>query len=1501
MRKASFGKKMVSLTLAGSLSLSLLGTANGAAGGAGPVADIGGHWAEQEIRQWIAQGLIGGYEDGNFRPDKAVTRAEFVALVNRAFGFARTGGAAFGDLEAGDWSYADFQKAAAAGYIAGYGDGTVHPNAPVTRQEIAVIAQRLLGLTPSAASAQAFADAASIPPWSKGAVGAVEDAGIMRGYEDHAFRPANHATRAEAVVILSHALKVKAAPIAFDKAGTYGPETGTQTIKGDVVIAAPGVTLRNTVIEGSLTFAPGIGEGDAALRQVTVKGTTLVQGGGAHSIHFEDSVLLTVVVDKAAGLVRIVAEGTTTVASAVMQSGATLEESDLTGEGFTDVQLSRLLPKGTTVTLLGSFDDVDVSGIQVRIDIPSGSVEQITVTDEATGNAIALGSGAKIVDLVLNAAVKVTGGGTIETATMSKEAQQSSSFEKQPNKLLDETGAVIHPPPPPPSGPSQEQIDRAAADRVTALIAALPATADLTLAGDEAGVKAAETAFAALSASQKALVKTADRTKLSDAVARIAELKADKAAADAVVALIDALPDAAAVQLEDEPAVTAAKSAFDALTAAQQALVANADELAAALARIDARKADADAVAALIAALPEPAAATLADRGAVADANAKFAALSAAQQARVANKDKLAQAVAKIDTLIAAASDVVLLIDALPSASAVTLADQATVDAAKSAYDALSASQQALVTNHAKLADALSKIDALIAAANDVVALIDALPSNAAITLDDQASVAAAKSAYDALSSSQQALVTNHAKLTDALAKIDALIAAASDVVALIDALSSASAVTLADQAAVDAAKSAYDALSSSQQVLVTNHAKLADALAKIDALIAAADDVVALIYALPSNAAITLDDQASVAAAKTAFDALSASQQALVTNHAKLTDALAKIDALFAAASDVVALIDALPSASAVTLADQATVDAAKSAYDALSSSQQALVTNHAKLADALAKIDSLLAAANDVVALIDALPSNAAITLDDQASVAAAKTAYDALSASQQALVTNHAKLTDALAKIDALIAEANDVVALIVALPDTAQLKLSDKPAVVAANTAFQALSVSQQALVTNQAKLTDALARIAALEDLQAADAVTALIAALPAVAQLKLSDETAVNAAADAFNSLTATRQALVTNRDALTAAADRIVELKADKAAADAVVAQIAALPAIAQLTRFDEAAVNAANDAYAALTSAQQALVSNYSQLTGAVARIGQLKAEHEADLRAAAAVIALIDALQAPDAITLADKTAVASARAAYDGLTSARQVLVTNEAKLTAAEARIAELWFIGSKAVTSFDFSTAYATQARGESFQIADTNFGDHPVHFTISDGNVTIPVDLTWNIPLNGFTTGQAVGSAVDSFIQQYCNDHHIDLGQRTLAAMGFGDTFFVTTFATGSQASVTLGGGYDALFGSNHFSGTDEDTSKNRTFTVGDGAHTATIQLKRAYASIDAFVSDLNRQLQNATVAVQAIKLDAAHFKLSPTAANGSLAIDGADKAQFFDQFQLS
>ena len=49
--------------------------------------DISGHWAKKEINQFISSGYVNGYEDGTFRPDNSITRAEFVKLVNKYFGF----------------------------------------------------------------------------------------------------------------------------------------------------------------------------------------------------------------------------------------------------------------------------------------------------------------------------------------------------------------------------------------------------------------------------------------------------------------------------------------------------------------------------------------------------------------------------------------------------------------------------------------------------------------------------------------------------------------------------------------------------------------------------------------------------------------------------------------------------------------------------------------------------------------------------------------------------------------------------------------------------------------------------------------------------------------------------------------------------------------------------------------------------------------------------------------------------------------------------------------------------------------------------------------------------------------------------------------------------------------------------------------------------------------------------------------------------------------------
>ena len=82
--------------------LSTAMTVNSVAPVFGASSDILGHWAEVTITKWQNEGRIGGYEDGTFQPDKAVTRAEFVRLLNSAVSTPDGESISFSDVKAGD-------------------------------------------------------------------------------------------------------------------------------------------------------------------------------------------------------------------------------------------------------------------------------------------------------------------------------------------------------------------------------------------------------------------------------------------------------------------------------------------------------------------------------------------------------------------------------------------------------------------------------------------------------------------------------------------------------------------------------------------------------------------------------------------------------------------------------------------------------------------------------------------------------------------------------------------------------------------------------------------------------------------------------------------------------------------------------------------------------------------------------------------------------------------------------------------------------------------------------------------------------------------------------------------------------------------------------------------------------------------------------------------------------------------------------------------------------
>lgn len=174
--------------------------------------DLTAHWAESDIKQAVALGIVSGYPDGTFKPDGAVTRAEFAVMLIHALRpqekQSNSGPLPFTDLDQiGEWALNAVAQAVQAGIISGYEDGSFRPDARINRGEMAKMIANALGLEGESAASTEFADDTAIPDWAKGAAAALSKRGIMVGREGNEFAPGGQATRAEAVKALLNMLR----------------------------------------------------------------------------------------------------------------------------------------------------------------------------------------------------------------------------------------------------------------------------------------------------------------------------------------------------------------------------------------------------------------------------------------------------------------------------------------------------------------------------------------------------------------------------------------------------------------------------------------------------------------------------------------------------------------------------------------------------------------------------------------------------------------------------------------------------------------------------------------------------------------------------------------------------------------------------------------------------------------------------------------------------------------------------------------------------------------------------------------------------------------------------------------------------------------------------------------------------------------------------------------------------------------------------------------------
>lgn len=405
-KKAKKAKKVISMALVCLMVSSNIGLAQG--------KDYENHWAENSIQSWVDKGYVKGYADGSFKPEGDITRAEFISIVNRSFGFTEQAEVNYKDVKPSHWAYGEFKRASAAKYIGGFEDGTLRPNSKITRQEVAAIMSRLLNL-PDAQMSEKFLslkDVSQIPQWSAGPVSAVVDKGYMNLRND-SFKGALPATRAEVISALDKSY-MNAIAIKYDKPGTYT----AGVVNGNVEISAKGVILENTTINGNLIISEGVESGEVTLKNVTIKGDTIVKGGGMNTITLQDSFLRNLIVNKKDGKVRILAKGSTDVSSVDLQSGAKLESSDKTANNFGDLVVSPNLAASAPIILAANFRNVTVQSANNAIQVQRGIIKNLEIAKTAKDALINLAEGVKVDRVEVNAPTKIDGKGKIETAAV---------------------------------------------------------------------------------------------------------------------------------------------------------------------------------------------------------------------------------------------------------------------------------------------------------------------------------------------------------------------------------------------------------------------------------------------------------------------------------------------------------------------------------------------------------------------------------------------------------------------------------------------------------------------------------------------------------------------------------------------------------------------------------------------------------------------------------------------------------------------------------------------------------------------------------------------------------------------------------------------------------------------------------------------------------------------------------------------------------------------------
>jgi hypothetical protein len=176
--------------------------------------DVNDHWAQACIEELAEKKIISGYyEDGTFRPDRPVSRAEFAAMVRMAFPDAKTvrNPINFADIPTNYWGFKAIREAYQTGFMSGYSGSIFNPTLNVTRWQVLVALSNGLKYTPAGSAAEildaTFEDAREIPELARNAIAAATEKQLVVNYPAvKKLEPTRIATRAEVATFFCQAI-----------------------------------------------------------------------------------------------------------------------------------------------------------------------------------------------------------------------------------------------------------------------------------------------------------------------------------------------------------------------------------------------------------------------------------------------------------------------------------------------------------------------------------------------------------------------------------------------------------------------------------------------------------------------------------------------------------------------------------------------------------------------------------------------------------------------------------------------------------------------------------------------------------------------------------------------------------------------------------------------------------------------------------------------------------------------------------------------------------------------------------------------------------------------------------------------------------------------------------------------------------------------------------------------------------------------------------------------